>query len=295
MHRRPDLVPPIVDDAAFEAAQKLLRDRKHATRRHGTIRPLSGLIRCMNCGKGMYGDGGCYRCSTGSRGADGKQCSGRRVPQKPLIEMITARLKEEFSTPKAMAVLRSRISKYVEEAFEKPKADPAVGIRKQIAELDKTLSDGAARLLIVPPGLVPEMSKALESVRRDRDALIEKLAIAQEAHEAVAAPPPAKIVSELVERFRQLDKVIAGADAARINEAFQRIGVRVNVHARERDSKTFTASVELQPSGVLFRALKSSKPPAVFSWGIRAWSVCSGSRRSSFSTSDSRRATSPGR
>jgi DNA invertase Pin-like site-specific DNA recombinase len=272
MHRRPDLVPPIVDDETFQAAQRLLKERKHATRRFGTIRPLSGLIRCMNCGKGMYGDGGCYRCSTGSRGADGKQCSGRRVPQKPLIEMIVAKLREELGSPKALPVLRNRIAKYVADIFQKPKADPSIPIRKRIAELEKTLADGAARLLVVPPGLVPELSKALDVVRRDRDAMLEGLATAQSAGEAIEAPAPAKIVSELMQQFHRLDEVIAGADAARINEAFQRMGVRVNVHARQGESKNFTAAIELQPSGVLFRSLNKAKrdstAPPVLSFNV---------------------------
>jgi site-specific DNA recombinase len=259
MHRRPDLVPPIVDDEAFEAAQKLLKQRKHETRRHGTIRPLSGLIRCMNCGKGMYGDGGCYRCSTGSRGADGKQCSNRRVPQAPLIEMITATLKEELGSPKVLPVLRSRIAKYVAATFEKPKADPAIAIRKQIAELDKRLADGAARLLVVPPGLVPELSKAIDAVRRDRDGLADRLAMAQEIGDAVAMPSVPRIVDELMDRFHRLDQVISGSDPARINEAFRKLGVRVNVHARQGDGKNFTASVELQPSGVLLHTLNRAR------------------------------------
>jgi DNA invertase Pin-like site-specific DNA recombinase len=260
MHRRSDLVPAIIDDATFEAAQKLLKERKRETRRFGTIRPLSGLIRCMNCGKGMYGDGGCYRCSTGSRGADGKQCSNRRVPQKPLIEMITAKLKEELGSPKVLPVLRNRIAEYVAEAFDKPKADPSAGIRKQIADLDKRLADGASRLLVVPPGLVPELAKAIDAVRRERDALAEQLAAAQDAGDVVSRPPsPASVVAELMDRFHNLDEAIAGADAAKINEAFRKLGVRVNVHARQGESKMFTASIELQPSGVLFQALNKAK------------------------------------
>jgi DNA invertase Pin-like site-specific DNA recombinase len=280
MHKRTDLVPAIVDEATFKAAQKLLKERKHETRRHGTIRPLSGLIRCLNCGKGMYGDGGCYRCSTGSRGADGKQCSNRRVPQAPLIEMITATLKEELGSPTVLPVLRNRISKYVTAAFEKPKADPAIAIRKQIAELDKRLTDGAARLLVVPPGLVPELSRAIDAVRRERDGLADRLAMTQESGDAVATPPVPRIVDELMDRFHRLDQAIAGSDPARINEAFRKLGVRVSVHARQGDSKAFTASIELQPSGVLSQALKSSNPPAVFSWGICASIDCVGSSRS---------------
>jgi hypothetical protein len=240
-HFRPDICPPIIDKATFDKAQELLRARRRATRRPGSARPLSGLVVCGACGKRMHADGGgsgtqpCYRCASSAIQGAGKPCPSRRVPEAILLDAITAKLDEAFGNTRGMAELTKRIARLVKEQAPKaPKADHAAALRRRLAGLERQLADGAARLTIVPAGIVAELAQALDKLRQERDTVARELAsLAAEATAAKAAPKD--VVSEIVGEYRTLRKSLSGGNFGHINAGLSRMGAAITIDSREGD------------------------------------------------------------
>jgi site-specific DNA recombinase len=281
VHYRPDLAPPIVDAELFTRVQELMQERKRDTRSKYAIHPLSGMIVCEKCGRRMHASGStkkglpCYRCSS-ARYGDGKQCEGQRVPEGPLLDSIVDALHEAFGSPAHVSLLTRRLQKLLAEKAEAKKGDPLAGPRKRLSELERQLTDGMSRLTLVPPGLVPELCKTLDRLRQDRDALAGEIAAGSQ--ETTPALSPEGVVEEMLELHRELRRGLRRADPATVNEGLRRLGTSVTIDKRKGGELLVKIGLLRVDDSV--QALKSSKPPAVFSAGICATIVCSGRVRS---------------
>ena len=243
-HKAPHIVPPIIDDSTFDKSQELIAERRGNTRRHGTIHRLSGMILCETCGRRYHGDGGVYRCSSAKLTSKPDRCSPHRITEGPLIAAIDELVQKHLGTPKGASLLRQKIEKMLtsrraEEADEKP------ALRKRLASLDQQLRDGTARLLIVPPGLVPELSKAIDAVREERDALAGQLD--RQASQRPSEASPKVIVDRMIELVSDLKKAAKAGDSALVNHCFKRMGVEIVI--RKNTAKGAEAEVRLLSIG----------------------------------------------
>ena len=228
----PDVVPPIIDDATFERVQKLADERRLATRPRGTIHRLSGLIICRQCGRRFHGEAGAYKCSSSNLSKKPGRCSGHRIKEAPILSLIEEMIQRHLGTPSATARLRQAIEKRI--ATDKAKAtDELPQLRKHLASLERQLRDGAAKLLAVPPGLVPELAKALDVVREERDGLASHLD--QLSKKPAAKPTPKAVVDEIAGLARDLKKAMAKADPALVNHCLKRIGTEITIHSNTRE------------------------------------------------------------
>jgi hypothetical protein len=215
---------------------------------------LSGLIVCGTCGRRYHGDSRSYLCSTSRTSNKPGRCSSRRVREAPLIAAIDELVQKQLGTPAATAALRRKIEERL-AAAKKTAADEGPGLRKRLESLDRQLSAGAARLLEVPPGLVPELAKALEAVRGERDALASKLEAT--GNRRPAEPTPKAIVDQVMSFVRDLKKAAQEGDPALINHCFRRLGVQIVI--KRNDRKAAEATVKLLLIGDLLESLECSQ------------------------------------
>jgi site-specific DNA recombinase len=226
VRKAPDIVPPIIDEATFDKVHELIAERRGNTRRHGTIHKLSGLIICGNCGRRYHGDKGSYRCSSAKLTKKPGRCAPHRVSEAPLIDTIDELLRKHFGTP----ALASRLRRKIEQRFAADKADAAgeaPALRKRLAALDRQLADGTARLLVIPAGMVPELAKALDAVRSERDSLAGRLERANAKPAAEAAPKV--LVERMAAMATDFAKAAKAGDPALVNHCLRRMGVEIAI------------------------------------------------------------------
>jgi hypothetical protein len=118
-------------------------------------------------------------------------------------------------------------------------------MRKRLESLERQLRDGAARLLEVPPGLVPELAKALETVREERDAVAAQ-------REGLGKRRPSKsvpraIVDEMMVAARDLKKAAKACKPALINHCFRRLGVEIVI--KQNTAEAVDAEVRILSTG----------------------------------------------
>jgi site-specific DNA recombinase len=235
-HERPDLVPPIVSKKLYERVQHLLEERKKATRSAKSIHPLSGLVRCSQCGRTMHACSGyvkgqpCYRCSSHLL-PDGGRCQSRRVPEHPLLDAIADELHKTFSTAKAMSVLQKQI-KALAEAAATPDVDSLAGLRRQLASLEAKLSDGLERLTACPAGLVPELARKLDEIRKQRDNAAERIANAEREAKATRAEPAGDIIRRMLAHHEQLHRGLRERSSALVNASLRSLGTEIVIDTR---------------------------------------------------------------
>ena len=139
-------VPPIIDQASFDAVQQLLKDRHPAvTASAVTSGPtlLTGLIHCAKCGGAMTirtGKGGRYRyyaCSMKARQGP-TACEGMAVPMEKLDDLIATHLETRLLRPERLETILCTVLDRHQERSERQ--------REHIAELNKRTADAEARL-----------------------------------------------------------------------------------------------------------------------------------------------------
>lgn len=234
-------VPAIVDRALFDRVQQLLIDRQKATRRPATVHHLSGLIVCERCGRAMHGDGGDYRCSSASEPVAGERCSRRRVSGRSIVDAVGAGLRKHLLSPARLRAVKARLERLVADEAENASRHDGGELQRRIDDLDRRVTEGVARIPLLPTSLVPDMAKELDRLRSQRDALARQRAAHDNAQEG-RIPPIAERVAEAVAAAHGLREALRKASPAVVNEHLRRLGVRVSI-----DHENATARVSVDP------------------------------------------------
>jgi DNA invertase Pin-like site-specific DNA recombinase len=236
---RRDAVPALVDRDLFDRAQELLAKRKKATRRPGTVRPLSGLITCGCCGSPMHVDGPHYRCSRGIDFGRGSRCGGSVVRGDAALEALAAGLQKNLLAPARLRAVKARLERLVEDERKETVAGDTAPLERRIAELGRQVAEGIARIPLLPKSLVPEMAKGLDALRAQRDSLSRQREALGRAQEGDRLPVEDRVSAALAAAYGLRDALREG-DAALLNHLFRTLGVRVAV-------ATPTATVVVDP------------------------------------------------
>jgi DNA invertase Pin-like site-specific DNA recombinase len=232
VHRDAEAIEPIVPRELFDTVQRLLAERKIATRSPAKVRPLSGLVVCQQCGRAMHSDNGGFRCPTSSDHTPGKRCSGSRVPAGRLLDGLAAGIEAKLLEPRIAKLLPGRIAKLVAASQAQPSDGQEQALAGRLEALERQLADGAARLTLVPVGLVPELAKALEGIRQERDAAKARL-------EALRAQQPQGVVSveeiahQVLASAKAVRKALQAADAGAANDGLRRLGTRIGIERND--------------------------------------------------------------
>ncbi len=142
----PVAVPPIIDQATFDAVQARMKARNPKVTPPQVVGGptlLTGLIHCAKCGGAMTirtGKGGRYRyytCSTKARKGP-TACSGMTVPMEKLDTLVAKHLEERLLDPARLEEVLAAVLDRRQERTERR--------REHIAELNKRATESDQRL-----------------------------------------------------------------------------------------------------------------------------------------------------
>jgi hypothetical protein len=224
VHR--DVLPALVSRKLFDRVQELLNGRRRATRRPGSVRALSGLIVCGCCGSPMYVNFEDYRCSRCIDFGDGDKCQMPAAPGRALLDAIAEPLQKHILAPAALAAVKKKLEALVRAQRQGKGSEGVESIAREIADLDKKIVEGIARIPLLPKTLVPELGKALDEMRAQRDGLTRQRDELRAPRKGEQAPIHNRIADAVAAAY-DLRKSLPGGDAARLNEDLRRLGVRV--------------------------------------------------------------------
>jgi len=164
----------LVSRKVFKQVQNKLAGNKKATaRKSGRQYPLSGLLRCSDCGavlcgfKAPRGDSYAYRCST-SRNNGGCHCN--TIQERPLLDCLAAMIEEKYLSPEGIERVRAAIEKKLSERRKATPADPNK-LQKQIDAITAKIDQGAERVFSAPAEIVPTLYSSLAKLKQQREAL----------------------------------------------------------------------------------------------------------------------------
>lgn len=162
-------VPAIIDEETFECAQKKLEKNKKLSPRNNKKYEylVSGLLRCKNCGYGIYGKPTSnskykrlyYRCTgqDGYRWSTGRICKGRPVRTEVIDDLVWDSIKELLKNPKNILYeYKSRLNEN--------KGDQRSVIKKKHARMKQFESERSRLIDLYQAGLV-EKSEIKEKLK----------------------------------------------------------------------------------------------------------------------------------
>jgi site-specific DNA recombinase len=224
IHR--DTLPALVSRDLFDRVQELLNGRRKATRRPGSIRPLSGLIVCGCCGSPMHVNFGDYRCSRSVDFGDGSRCQMPIARGQVVLDAIVESLQKQVLAPKAIAATKAKLESLVRAQRRSDGQGGAAALSQEIADLDKKIAEGLDRIPLLPKTLVPDMAKALDAMRAQRDELTRQRDAMRSPRKGERAPIQNRIEDAVAAAY-SLRKSIPAGDVCRLNEDLRRLGLRV--------------------------------------------------------------------
>jgi DNA invertase Pin-like site-specific DNA recombinase len=220
------ILPALVTREQFNRAQELLGLRQKATRRPGSVKPLSGLIVCGCCGSPMHVNFGDYRCSRSVDFGDGGRCTVPIARGVPLMRSIAEQLQKAILAPKALAAIKRKLEALAKAERERASRDSPRTAAREIEHLEKQIADGIARIPMLPKGLVSEFAKQLDSLRAERDLLTKQREQARTTKQGGRLPIEDR-VTEAIAAAYGLRQALAEGDAAAVNEGLRKLGLRV--------------------------------------------------------------------
>jgi site-specific DNA recombinase len=173
----PVAVPPIIDQATFNAVQARMKARNPKVTPPQVVGGptlLTGLIHCAKCGGAMTirtGKGGRYRyhtCSTKARQGP-TACSGMTVPMEKLDTLVAKHLEERLLDPARLEEVLAAVLDRRQERTERR--------REHIAELNKRATESDLRLKrlydAIESGVAdlddPDLKERIASLKAIRD------------------------------------------------------------------------------------------------------------------------------
>lgn len=220
------ILPALVDRELFDRVQELLANRRKATRRPGSVRPLSGLIFCGCCGSPMHVNFGDYRCSRSVDFGDGERCTVAIARGEPVLASIAAELQRHVLAPKALAAIKARLESLARAEREAAAKVSGKDFSREIASLDKEIADGIARIPLMPKGLVPELAKRLDTLRGQRDELTRRRDTSNTRRPASKSATHNRVADAVAAIYGLRDALTKG-DPAKVNDALRNVGLRV--------------------------------------------------------------------
>lgn len=235
----PNTHEPIIDQATFDNVQRIRGNVKRYPDGFGYVHPLTGLVRCADCGGKLYvhritngKDRPMYVCGNYNKIPVGSKCvSAHRISADTLMELIAETLRKVV---KFAETDRAEFAKLVQETLAAKQTGEVKAQKKRLAACNKRLNE----LEILYPkiyedyalGKLPEKQFAALSEKY----VAEQTALEKEAEELTAAigqfeggAERAEQFMELVERYENFDELTPNI----INEFVEKVVVY------ERDRK----------------------------------------------------------
>jgi DNA invertase Pin-like site-specific DNA recombinase len=274
----------LVDRDTFERVQKrLVEQRDHKTpRRGGPAFLFTRLVYCGNCGAPMHGCTNArvvtktrhgnptkprhysyrrYICGAyNSHGTAGCKCN--TITEASLLGAVVRRMQQEFLNPESVRRLRQELHRQL-AARGDGGASKAGELRKELADLERKIDQGAERLLAAPPDLTPTLTAKLREWQRQRDKLRADLAAAESVKPAA---DPEAIVAEAVAKLARLGELLGQCDPALLREAIRQMVSKIECrfdhvpYGRRQKSVLVEGRIHLHPDLIVQRDVTSGRP-----------------------------------
>ena len=240
----PDAHPAIIDHETFDACQrKLAATRRGCPRCRTTPKAgggdwaLSGLLYCGMCGGRMCGIterrafGGKehvyrhYVCVETQRKGKGT-CAKNAVRQEEVIDHVAALIERSFTDPARVKLLRAEVEQQADRQQGDQEAERR-RLRSAAAELDGLIAQGNRNLALLPPDRIPGVVQQVRACEAQREGLARELARLEV--EAEGRADHARQVAKAMARVRRLRKIVQGAPAEVVRNAFSDLIDRVSL------------------------------------------------------------------
>lgn len=163
----PDVIPPIVSVATWEAANATCRKVTPYARKGRFRGAFSGIVVCGRCGENMYrctyrGDPG-YICG---RYAQKRDCGCCRISDVDLLGEVA----KQIAAIVGSNIPRLRKAMLKELQDQQPERE-AKSLQEQIADIDTKIAKAAERMIDCPDSALPTFRKRLDDLAKRRDSL----------------------------------------------------------------------------------------------------------------------------
>ena len=232
-----DTHEPIIDQATFDQAQRLLQQRRNKPKASPEKRLylFTGILRCGNCGgrmsgiwkKGKY----YYRCSRYVV-AGKKACTCNDIAEDTLLQPILKRLADVYASDKAIARLRDAVRK---EAKRASKNDDLATLKAELRQIEKQIKNGRQRIFDAPASVVDGLYAELEKMEKRKESL----------STAIASTKPGKTgeapeIKQAISAMRNLRRSLGAAKREDLREIMQQCirGIEARFDSRTVGTRT---------------------------------------------------------
>ncbi|WP_435549754.1 recombinase family protein [Desulfobacterium sp. N47] len=206
-----------IADAICDMKNKRVRESNGRAKR---VYPLSGVIKCSECGTNYVGDGGVYRCN--SRSKPGMKCDNNDISSKAVEDVIFSFASEQILKFKNVKAVIEQVKK----RFQNGKSDlrPLEEALTRIEKEQQRLTDLYRKGLVE----VEDIEKDMISIKEQKKSIIEKIQ-EEKASQGVfdVSDDEIKIVID------NLGQEINNADAKVQKKAFQALFEEIRIHQKE--------------------------------------------------------------
>jgi site-specific DNA recombinase len=278
---------PLVDRETYDRAQARRTERRHRKTPHadGGNFLFTRLIFCGHCGAPMHGvtmrmkhkdkktgrlvSNKVYsyrRYICAKYNAHGRQaCSCNTIPESQLVNAVARKLRELFqveSNRKALvAELKARII-----GRGKGQDDQGGEIRRELADLEKKIDQGAERVLSAPPSLTKTLTAKLETWQAKKDTLQAALA-SLAPRQAVSEADIDSKVAAAVKKLSTFEQGLQKGNPAKAREVLRQFIARIDCwfnHVPFGKGRTRSVLkrgiIQLRPDLLLYRDVASASP-----------------------------------
>jgi DNA invertase Pin-like site-specific DNA recombinase len=224
---------PLVPAEVWEAVQAKIRSRR--LRRTpipgGGDYLLTGLVRCMHCGRLMYnradmnGQGRRYPGLICASYMQGGECYSYRTKQAPLVNAVLKLIERFFRVPENLEAIRAEIRK---QLASRKGSDPTrrKSLERQLAGLKDKIDRGLENLLVAKADLRDALEAKLRELQDRERQLRREL-------EGLGRPAPTEAellagVDRAAALLTNLRESVAGAAPARVREILRRAVSRID-------------------------------------------------------------------
>jgi len=269
---------PIVSEELFEQVQrKLKRQKTRTAARSRRQYPLSGLVRCGDCGGPMGGNRSHngsgeqrYRYVCRTFHAKGKSaCYCNSIAEEPLLRCVVGMIQREYLGAEAVDRLRQQIRKQQRADRRMPRVDQKE-LRKRIRDLDQQIDQGAERVFSAPDAIVQKLYAKLERLREERDRAQDQLTASETPQSGRDKKDEAE-VEEALQTLTDLHTAIDNADPADLRDLLAGVVSRIELRyshdtSGKKTKNTFEhGTIFVRPpagASLLIGTSESSRAPA---------------------------------
>jgi hypothetical protein len=261
-------LPVIIDRKTFDRVQqKLHANRTNTAPRSARCYPLSGLLRCGDCGEKMTGKGKQQRSKIHTtyscrrfRHAGKTACYGHELCEAPVLAEVCRLIEERYLSDANLDRIRAAIVRR-QHTERQTEAVDVEALRNRVADLERKIDHGAERVFAAPASLVSTLTKKLDDLRRQRDDLRSQLSAAERPH-GTADAALRQEAEAAVEALRDLRTAFKGAAPEELKALFQGLIDRIDIkYSHEPNGKRVRHRLE---GGTVFMRADSALSSVLF-------------------------------